>query len=505
MTNSHPDEVLVHLDSGAVRGRRTAGLAVFRGIPFAQPPVEELRFAAPEPVRAWEGVRDAFAFGPPPPQAAVMSMGGQNPAYAGEDWLTVNVWAPETGPGAQLPVLVWIYGGAYMFGASSEAAYDGALLAREGGMVVVTFNYRTGVEGFLQIAGAPANRGLLDQVAALEWVRDNIASFGGDPGRVTVAGESAGAGSVSSLLAMPRAAGLFSRAIAQSAPGTYLSPALAADIGGVVAAELGLRATTEDLAGIPPRQLPAAGDALTTRLSRYADRWGAFALNPTPFSPVVDGDVLPHTPWEALAQGAGRGVDLIVGHTRDEFRMFMGSLLGRVTDRQASAALAAYAPRGEQHFRGAHPHASAEDLFTFVQSDWLFRMPSIHLAEAQVSGGGRAHVYELTWTVPVMGGVLGAPHGADIPLLFGGFDVPPGSMLLGGPPSAEVLALSAFVRRAWSAFAENGDPGWPAYDPSQRLVQVLDLPPRVAPYPEEASRQAWRDHAFAPLPLLPAR
>jgi para-nitrobenzyl esterase len=198
--------------AGAVRGRREGDLDVFRGIPYALPPVGEARFAEPRPVGGWDGVREAFAFGPPPPQEATgpeaAAPGG---VPAGDDWLTVNVWTPEADQSARRPVMVWIYGGAYKFGSADDPAYDGSRLSRDGQVVVVTLNYRVGIEGFALIEGAPANRGLLDQVAALEWVRENIAAFGGDPDQVTVFGESAGAGSIAALMVMPRARGLFRR------------------------------------------------------------------------------------------------------------------------------------------------------------------------------------------------------------------------------------------------------------------------------------------------------
>lgn len=503
--SEHPEAATA---AGTVRGRREGDLAVFRGVPYAQPPVGEARFAAPRPVARWDGVREAFAFGPPPPQEPIGPEAPGNPA-AGDDWLTVNVWTPDADPAAHRPVMVWIYGGAYKFGSSDDPAYDGSRLSREGGLVVVTLNYRVGIEGFLRIEGAPANRGLLDQVAALEWVRENIAAFGGDPDQVTVFGESAGAGSIAALLAMPRARGLFRRAIAQSVPGTYFSDALAADIAQALAAEVGLRPTVADLAGVDPRKLPEAGAALTGRMREHVLRWGAVALTPTPFSPVVDGEVLPTAPWEALANGAARDVELIAGHNRDEYRLFLllGGLLGRVEDGLASLALSLFGPTpdAEQAYRAAFPDASTEYLFELVQSDWLFRMPSLRLAEAHVAGGGRAHVYDLTWSAPANGGALGACHGLDVPLTFGVYDGNGlGTMLIGPTPSPETEALSARIRSAWTAFAATGDPGWPSYDPERRLVQLLDTEPTVTAYPEEASRLLWERHTFTALPLTTA-
>src|SRR6266700_5354100 len=280
----------VRAAAGRLRGGREAGVAVFRGIPFAEPPVGALRFAAPRPVRGWSGVREALSYGPPPPQGGHFGMDALSRDAAGDDWLTVNVWSPEPGPGAGLPVMVWIQGGGYVIGLSGLPEYDGGRLARDGGVVVVTFNYRVGIEGFAQIEGAPANRGLLDQVAALAWVRDNIRAFGGDPDLVTVFGQSAGAGSVASLLATPLAAGLFRRAIAQSVPGIYYSAPLAADIARAIAAELGLVATTAELSGVDPMRLVAAADAVDRKLSQCQDRWGQVALTASPFAPVVDGE-----------------------------------------------------------------------------------------------------------------------------------------------------------------------------------------------------------------------
>ncbi len=266
-------QIDVEVAGGVVRGATEAGLAVFRGIPYAALPV---RFGAPEPVEPWPGVRDATRFGPPPPQSGAFGMDAL--VQHGDDWLTVNVWSPDRHGG--LPVMVWIQGGGYMFGMSGLPEYDGSTLARDGGVVVVTFNYRVGLEGFGYIAGTPANRGLLDQTAALEWVRSNIGAFGGDPDEVTVFGQSAGGGSVAALLAMPRAAGLFHRAIAQSVPGTFFTPDLAADITRACAAELGLEPVSWSVSTrtcCPPLVMPSwptltgshiAGARRRTRRSR---------------------------------------------------------------------------------------------------------------------------------------------------------------------------------------------------------------------------------------------
>jgi len=432
-------------------------------------------------------------------------MFGQTPQAAGDDWLSLNVWSPDPAPSAGLPVLVWIPGGAYVIGTSGLPEYDGGRLAA-GGVVVVTINYRLGMEGFGQIDGAPANRGLLDQVAALQWVRENIRAFGGDPDRVTIFGESAGGGSVAALLAMPRAAGLFRRAVAQSVPGPFFSPELAADVAAAFAAELGVQPTAADLSTVEPLLLPVAGEAVTAKIDRWTDRWGPITQRTMPFAPVVDGDILPATPWAALAGGASRDVDLLVGHTRDEHRLFslIDGVLGQVTQEQTETALRVLAPDpdGARRYREAFPAAGPEELYELVNADWLFRMPSLHLAQAHAAGGGRTYLYELTWSAPGMGGALGACHGLDVPLVFGNLSSGQTAMLIGESPSAEAEALSAWMRGAWTAFATDGDPGWPAYDDERRLVQLLDAPPAVTAYPEEASRLLWQQHSFSALPLI---
>jgi para-nitrobenzyl esterase len=491
----------VRLTSGSVCGRTEGGLAVFRGMPFARPPVGELRLAAPMPVQPWEGVREAVAFGPSPPQSGVM--GAPAARDIDGDWLTVNVWSLDPGA-ARLPVMVWIHGGGYVYGWSGDPLFDGAALARDG-VVVVTFNYRLCAEGFGHFPGAPANRGLLDQVAALRWVQDNIAAFGGDPDRVTVFGESAGAGSIAALMAMPSASGLFHRAIAQSVPGLYFTEALANDIAAAITDHLGLPPSARELASVSPSRLNVAADKVAGEMAGNS-RWGQAAYLQSPFAPVVDGEVLPAVPWQALAGRAAAGVELIVGHTRDEYRLFMAvkGELGQITPEQTDAALRVLAP-DPGAYRAAHPAAGPEELYELVHSDWLFRMPSLRLAQAH-HPHGPTHLYELTWNAPGMGGeTLGACHGLGLPLTFGNLTAGAAAFLIGHPPPPEAAGLATRVRNAWTAFAATGDPGWPAYDPRERHTWIIDTEPAVRPYPEETSRRLWADHPFGPVgPAVPA-
>ncbi|MCZ9346604.1 carboxylesterase family protein, partial [Streptomyces sp. TRM76130] len=313
--------------------------------------------------------------------------------------------------------------------------------------------------------------------------------------------------SIAALLAMDRADGLFRRAIAQSVPGTFFSDELARDIGAALAAEAGLRPTAADLAAVPPDRLVGAGQTLAAKMSGYTDRWGRAAPTVTPYSPVVDGDVLPVLPWRALADGASRDVDLVVGHNRDEFRLFvaLAGQLGLIGEERTASALRMYAPGpgGEAGYRAAFPDAGAGELYEKVQTDWLFAVPTMRLADAHLAGGGRAHAYELTWPAPGNGGALGACHALDLPLLFGTFDADLGALFFAGAEPDEVaLALSARFRASWTAFARTGDPGWPAYDTGRRLVRVLDAEPAVVPYPEEATRRLWEGHEITELPLL---
>ena len=490
--------------SGRVRGRVEHGNAVFRGMPFARPPLFDLRFQAPVPPARWDGVRDAAEFGPQCPQADFLAARATPEASAAPqdttgEWLTVNVWTPD--PEARtLPVMVWIHGGAYLFG-SGGPGYDGTPFA-SAGAVFVSFNYRLGMEGFAHIAGAPANRGLLDAVAALRWVKDNIERFGGDPGNVTVFGESAGAGVIAALLAMDGAKGLFRRAIAQSVPGTFFSAGLAGTITEAIAATAGLPASREALSEADPMRLVAAQMDVTARMKEFLN-WGAVRITDTPFSPVVDGEVLTRAPWRALVSGAARDVELLTGHNRDEYRLFTVAQgrLGQITDDEANVVLDYFAPApdGPAGYRKAYPGADASGLFEVAFSDWLFRMPTLHLAQAHAMSGGTTYLYELAALAPI--GPFGACHALDVPLVFGDYGEGIAAMLTGAEPPAEFVALGDLMRREWLSFAACGHPGWSPYGTGHRTTRVYDLQPDVRSYPEEASMRLWERHMFDALAL----
>ncbi|WP_433579046.1 carboxylesterase/lipase family protein [Nocardia brasiliensis] len=477
----------VRTSAGMVEGSWENGVGVFRSIPFAAPPVGPYRFAAPRPAAPWEGVRDVTGFGPPPPQPGRPT--------TGDEWLNLAVWTPSPAP-TGLPVVVWISGGTYLNCNTANPHLDGATLAGAGA-VVVSAHYRSGFEGFAHLDGAPANRGLLDQIAALDWVHDNITAFGGDPGNVTVLGQSAGAGSIAALLVTPAATGRFRRAILQSLPGTYFTPALASDIATEITADLGRAARAEDLADVPPDVLVAAARTVTTRLPRRAHRWGAVACTPTPFSPVVDGTLLPVSPWAGLANGAGRDVELLIGHTRDEFSLIAQGL-DDIDDTEVNLLVDALTPTpGARRYRAAYPASSACALRETALSDWLFRMPTVHLAEAAYAGGSRVWFYELCWGI----GPVGASHGLDTLLVFGTAHIDTGLTHTHSGTQAQARQLSESMRTEHLSFAFTGDPGWPRYRPHERTTRVYDTTTTIAEYPEHRSRALWRDHRFGILDL----
>ncbi|HZB47596.1 MAG TPA: carboxylesterase family protein [Mycobacteriales bacterium] len=493
MTTTEP---IVRTTGGAVRGRSRDGGHAFLGIPFAAPPFGPRRFAAPQPPEPWDGVRPATAYGPTvpkPPYAPPYDMLLAEPVIPGEDCLNLNVWTPDPGA-AGLPVLVWVHGGAFANGSGAVPVYDGSAFARDG-VVCVTFNYRLGVDGFLHFAdGGPVNRGLLDQVAALRWVQDNIAAFGGDPGRVTVAGESAGAMSVGCLLAMPAAAGLFGRAVLQSGAGHHaIAAPTAARIGALLAERLGRPVDRAALAAVPLPELVAAQTAVIREAIAIPDRarWGEVAVNLMAFEPVVDGAELPDLPIRAIAAGAARDVPVLVGANRDEQRLFLvpNRLIDFVDDELLRLTVAGYGAPVEETvavYRAARPAGTPGDLLADVVSDWYYRIPAVRLAEARAATG--AWLYEFAWPAPGYGGRLGACHALDIGFTFDMLGHEAHRPLL-GPDAPQALADR--MHGAWVRFVRDGDPGWPRYDTDRRAVQVFAAEDELVDDPRPAQREVW--------------
>jgi len=483
--------------SGVVRGKPVDGAVAFLGIPYAAPPFGELRFAAPAAPAAWDGVRDCTSFGPTalkPPYPAPIDLLLPEPSVPGEDLLNLNVWTPDPSA-AGLPVLVWIHGGAFVNGSGAVPQYDGTAFARDR-VVLVTLNYRLGVDGFLHFGDdGPANRGLLDQVAALTWVRDNIAAFGGDPDRVTIAGESAGAMSVSSLLSMPRAQGLFARAIAQSGAGHHaLSPATAGRVAAALAERLGVPLTREALAAVDPQELVAAQRALSQDISTTPNPalWGELTLNLMAWEPVVDGDVLPALPVRGIEAGGSADVDLLIGANSDEYALFLvpNGFVDFIDDATLGMLLAGYGlPAGAlEAYRRDLPSATPGELLMAVATDWFFRLPALRLAEARTSAPGSTHVYEFAWPSPQFGGRLGACHALEIGFVFDTLTAEGSQPMAGEAPPQE---LADTMHRAWVDFVTTGDPGWPSYDVTTRPTQVFGTLTSVVPDPRGAQRAVW--------------
>ncbi|MEU7642025.1 carboxylesterase family protein [Streptomyces sp. NPDC039016] len=492
---------------GVVRGRRPApDIVAFLGIPYAAAPFGANRFREPRPVQAWEGVRECLDFGPVAPQSARLP-GAPSWSPGDEDILTLNVWAPASADGpVPVPVLVWIHGGAYTFGSSAQPDFDGTALARAG-LVVVTFNYRLGFEGFGHLPpGAeppyPENRGLLDQIAALRWVRENIAAFGGDPADVTVAGQSSGAASAACLMVMDRARGLFRRVIAHSAVGPCYSRELAAETTRRVAAAAGLPATAAHLTSAPPHALVAASDRVVENY-RQDPGSGPRHYNPVIYGPVVDGDILPGDPLTATAAGASAVVDLLVSHTTEEYWLMdaVGSGAKVTTDEQLARFAQVFNLPDDlvPGYRELMPDAPALDIHLALFGDLLFSEYTSRLAERHAQTGGRAFTSCFARQRKGPEGVVRAWHCADIPFAFGNLTLPGVEFLIGGPPDTADHELSRRMMGAWVGFATTGDPGWSPLDGPTTTPHVWDTADSPAGTRHTAARALWRRADFSPL------
>jgi para-nitrobenzyl esterase len=481
---------------GMVSGETTNGVTRFLGIPYAASPTGALRFLPPAPPQAWAGVRECREFGPTPPKPDYLAPFDTllpEPNIPGADWLNLNVWTPDLRGSA--PVMVFIHGGAFSNGNSAVPMYDGHAFARDG-VVLVSINYRLGVDGFALLPDAPPNRGLLDQVAALEWVRDNVAAFGGDPANVTIFGESAGAMSVTTLLGMPRARGLFTRVIAQSgAAQVGADPQDARLVTGELSAALGFEATAASLAETDLGKLITAQAAVRDALSAGPDpaRFGpSIVATSMAFVPVVDGDVLPLHPLAALTAGSGADVPLLAGTNTEEFRLFMvpTGIAAMITPEilPALAGGLGAGPAVVELYRANRPGASAGDVVCALITDRFFRLPTFAAAEARLAAGGPAptYLYEFGWRSPALD--LGAAHAVELPFVFDNLAAADAAGILGSQAPA---ALAAAMHGTWIRFAATGDPGWQPFDASYPVMTWDGERAEVVTDPRGDERRSW--------------
>lgn len=464
-------DVIATTHQGRVRGRVRDGVATFLGIPYAAAPFGVHRFRAPAPVERWEGLRDALDYGPTAPQRPFRPPLDQllpDADIPGEECLNLNVWTPDPG-GGPLPVMVWIHGGSLRNGSGAVPLYDGQAFARDG-VVLVTVNYRLGVEGFGVFPDAPDNRGLLDQISALTWVRENIAAFGGDPENVTVCGESAGAVSIAALMTSPRAAGLFHRAILQSGAPQTVPRSRGAKAVRAMAKLLRVPATAEAFAEVDRELLLDAQTEVVGKADPISGGPG--------FHLVADGDVVPDDPSLPT-------VDLLLGCNREEYRLWFvpSGMVDRVTGLSLRLALLKFRIPGRvaRLYRAARPGAKPGVILGEMATDLLVRGPLNRLADSRPA---RTFLYEFAWRSPVLG--LGACHALEIGFVFDNLVHGEG---LTGPDAPQPLA--DVMHRAWVAFASFGDPGWSAWD-TRRPVRVFDHPDTgVVLAPRHEELRAW--------------
>ncbi|MGA9017225.1 MAG: carboxylesterase/lipase family protein [Acetobacteraceae bacterium] len=507
---------LVETLAGRVRGTTVEGVVAFKSIPYGAPTSGANRFMPPRKPTPWAGVRDALEYQGHAPQHGLRPAsrpeladfsGAPDTSPETEDCLTLNVWTPGLDHSAKRPVMVWFHGGAFSYGTANVARLQGSRLATRGDVVVVTVNQRLNIFGFLDLSAvggadfsASGNAGTLDMIAALEWVRENIARFGGDPDNVTIFGESGGGGKVCTLLTMPSAHGLFHRAIVQSGAAIRLrEPDRAARLTDAVLKTLGL--TSRDLGrlqSLPMEQLLAAvepalkaiGPAPLPLFDRY------------PFGPVVDGTIVPQHPFDQGAPAVSADIPLLIGDMKDEMASFLARddkvWFRTLTEQEMHDRVAAVAGKHTdkviETYRHLYPSANAAERLIATLTDSNFRIRSLIVAEHKAKqAAAPVYMYSFEWETPVQGGRLKAPHALDVPFTFDTIDLTNAT-----DRSEAAHRLATAMSGTWAAFAHTGVPEhasiprWPAYDLASRATLMLDAECRIENDPRSETRQLWQ-------------
>lgn len=484
-------ETIVESNDGQVKGERIGAVYSWKGIPYAKPPLGQLRFRAPEPPEKWVGVRDATEFAPAAmqPSRDIMSFLGDAPNKKNEDCLYLNIWSPKADD-KRRPVMVWIHGGSFISGSGSSDIYDGTSFATQGDVVVVTLNYRLGIMGFLHLGEmngkeypTSGNCGILDQVAALQWVHDNIEAFGGDPNNVTIFGESAGAMSVGVLLTLPSAKGLFNKAILQSGnPRGVLSSSDATKVTNEILNSLEIeKGELSKLEELPIEQLISAS-SLSPHLT---------------FGPVIDGVTIVQPPEELLQAGCANDIPILIGTNKEECQLytFFDPIWKRSNKKEIETLF-------RQSFGSVWPAISEEFLAKEGLSEFyyeklmtinLFTFPAIKMVEHQINQGAPLWMYRFDWQSPVFNGGLKACHTMEIPFVWDTIDK---SVNLTGD-SPELKKVVNQMHQAWIAFAHNGNPNtkqvpiWPEYTLEDRATMIFNWDSRVDYDPNKEERLKW--------------
>ncbi len=484
---------IVEVNCGKVKGYSENNLQIFKGIPYAEAPIGDLRFSPPQAKKPWNGVLETIEFGP-------CAFQGYTPLenFTGklqpesEDCLTLNIWTPAIDT-KKRPVMFWIHGGSFIFGGSRSPTYDGSHLAQRGDVVIVTINYRLGAFGYLFIPGITANVGQLDQILALKWVYDNIAKFGGDPDNITIFGESAGAYSVIALTAMPAAKGLFRRIIAQSMP--VIDPKVTKKPTKDLMRALRIKSGDIDaLRKVAPEEIIKTQNEITKQ--------GGLA-----FRPLIDGETFPVHPLTVFKEGKCKNIDLMMGTNMHEAKLFtsLNPLTRDIKDEKAIELYLGMVRINSEKARNiidTYKEARAgilsnepKELLDSIATDLMFRVATLQILEAQSKYQPNIYNYLFTWETSALNGMLGACHALELPFIFNTFDDPGMKALVGNATNTGSLCEN--MMDAWLSFTHNGNPNhdgipnWPTYDKKSRATLLFGNELKIANALFDKEREAW--------------